>query len=156
MLSQDVRVFNATMSCMHSTVTNLLQDVDDGMMMRTSPCWIRARHILPYATSRFQLSCHVWFGSNKYACTVSVICPSSSIKTRCIKICWKGDNDTIILVLVPAPKGSWIILCDHSKVLCHLFGPNRPCIMSGLKPRLRTPTPCCPSTLGRHFRVKTQ
>jgi hypothetical protein len=61
-LSQDVRVFNATMSCMHSTVTNLLQDVDDGMMMRTSPCWIRARHILPHATSHFNSA--ATFGSD--------------------------------------------------------------------------------------------
>jgi hypothetical protein len=36
-LSQDVRVFDATMSCMHSAVTNLLQDVDDGMESRTTP-----------------------------------------------------------------------------------------------------------------------
>ena len=36
---------------------------------------------------------------------------------------WKGDDDAVDLVLVLAPEGSWIILCDHDKVLRHLFGP---------------------------------
>jgi hypothetical protein len=36
MLSQDVRVFDDTMSCMHPAITNLLQAiVDDGMESRT-------------------------------------------------------------------------------------------------------------------------
>ena len=34
---------------------------------------------------------------------------------------WKGDDDAVILILVLAPEGSWIILCDHEKVLRHLF-----------------------------------
>jgi hypothetical protein len=54
---------------------------------------------------------------------------------------WKGDDDAVVLVLVLAPKGSWIILCDHDKVLRHLFGPIWICIMSALKPMLRTPPP---------------
>jgi hypothetical protein len=73
-LSQDVRVFDATMSCMHSAVTNLLQDVDDGMESRTTPIQegeddediskpsqsrMHIRHVFPCATSHLQLSCHV-------------------------------------------------------------------------------------------------
>ena len=34
---------------------------------------------------------------------------------------WNGDDDAVDLVLVLAPEGSWIILCDHEKVLRHLF-----------------------------------
>ena len=34
---------------------------------------------------------------------------------------WKPDDETILLVLVPAPEDSWIILCIHDKVLSHLF-----------------------------------
>ena len=45
------------------------------------------------------------------------------------------------LDLVPAPEGPWIILCDHDKVLRHLFGPTWPCIVSGLKPKLWAPNP---------------
>jgi hypothetical protein len=43
--------------------------------------------------------------------------------------------------LVPALEGPWIILCDHVKVLRHLFGPTWPCIVSSLKPKLWAPNP---------------
>ena len=33
---------------------------------------------------------------------------------------WKGDDDTIDLVLVLALEHSWIMLCDNEKVLRHL------------------------------------
>jgi hypothetical protein len=49
---------------------------------------------------------------------------------------WKGDDDVVVLDLVLALEGPWIILCDHVKVLCHLFGPTWPRIVSGLKPKL--------------------
>ena len=126
------------------------------LLMRTSPCWIRAHHVLPDATSRLQLSCHVRFRFSRHPCTVSAISPSSGIETRRIRMRWKGDDDTIISVLVPAPEGSWIMLCDHEKVLRHLLGPFGPCIVSGLKPRLRTPPLVAPSTLGRPLGVKIQ
>jgi hypothetical protein len=35
----------------------------------------------------------------------------------------KEGDDVIVFVLVPALEGLWIILCDHDKVLRHLFGP---------------------------------
>jgi hypothetical protein len=91
-------------------------------IMRKSPRWIRARHILPHATSRLQFSCHVRFGFSQHPCTVSVISPSSGIKTRRIRMCWNGDDDTVILVPLPAREGSWIMLCDHDKLLHHVFG----------------------------------
>jgi hypothetical protein len=34
---------------------------------------------------------------------------------------WKEDDERFLLVLVRAPEDLWIILCDHDKVLCHLF-----------------------------------
>ena len=34
---------------------------------------------------------------------------------------WKADDEKLRLVLVLAPEHSWIILCDHGKVLRHLF-----------------------------------
>jgi hypothetical protein len=71
--------------------------------MRTSPRWMRAHHVLPHATSRLQLSCHVWFGFSRHPYTVSVISPSSGIETRRIRMRWKGDDATIIMVFVPAP-----------------------------------------------------
>ena len=37
---------------------------------------------------------------------------------------WKGDDAAVDLVLVLAPERSWIILCDHEKVLPHLFWVN--------------------------------
>jgi hypothetical protein len=56
------------------------------LVMRTSPHWIRACHVLPHATSRLQLSCHVRFGFRQHPCSVSVISPSSGIETRCIRM----------------------------------------------------------------------
>ena len=47
---------------------------------------------------------------------------------------WNRDDETLLLVLVPAPKASWIILYDHGKVLRNLFWAFfRLCIVSGLK-----------------------
>ena len=34
---------------------------------------------------------------------------------------WNRDDEMLLLVLVLAPEASWIILCDHGKVLHHLF-----------------------------------
>jgi hypothetical protein len=48
-----------------------------------------------------------------------------------------------------APEGPWIILCDHGKVLRHLFGLTWACIVSGLKPKLWAPKPWPSPTLGR-------
>jgi hypothetical protein len=39
-------------------------------------------------------------------------------------MCWNGDDDTVILVLILATEVSWIMLCDYDKVLCHLFWAN--------------------------------
>jgi hypothetical protein len=91
------------------------------LVMRTSPCWICTCHVLLHATSRLQLSHHVWFGFNRHPCTVSAISPLSNIETRHIRMCWKGDNNNIILVLVQAPEGSWFMLCDHNNVLHHFL-----------------------------------
>ena len=62
---------------------------------------------------------------------------------------WKGDDNAVVLDLVPAPEGPWIILCDHNKVLRHLFGPTWLCIVSGLKPKLWVPNPWPSPTLGQ-------
>jgi hypothetical protein len=43
---------------------------------------------------------------------------------RRISTCWKEDDDTVDFVLVLAPEVVWIMLCDHDKVLCHLFWAN--------------------------------
>jgi hypothetical protein len=46
--------------------------------------------------------------------------PWYHIKTRCSLMRWKATEESFLLVLVPAPEGSWIILYDHDKVLRHL------------------------------------
>jgi hypothetical protein len=62
---------------------------------------------------------------------------------------WKRDDDAVVLDLVLAPEGSWISLCGHGKVLCHLFRPTWPCIVSGLKSKLWAPNPWPSPSLGR-------
>ena len=118
-------------------------------LMRPSPCWTHRRHGLPQVAIRSQLSCHVALGFSRHVVTVSVITFSYDIETGRSWMRWKGDDDAVVLDLVPAPEGPWIILCDHGKVLRHLFGPTWPCIVSGLKPKLWAPNPWPSPTLGR-------
>jgi hypothetical protein len=55
---------------------------------------------------------------------VSAITPSYDVEMRRISTHWKEDDDTIDLVLVLAPEVAWIMLCNHDKVLRHLFWAN--------------------------------
>jgi hypothetical protein len=125
------------------------------LVMRTSPCWICTCHILLHATSRLQLSYHVWFGFSRHPCTVSAISPLSDIETRHIRMCWKGDNNIIILVLVQASEGSWFMLCDHNNVLHHfLLGQLRFVSSRAFSPSCGRPR--SPPTLGCSLSHKTQ
>ena len=92
-----------------------------GRMMRTSPRWLHARRLLPEVTSRLQLGRHVRLGFSRYVRTVSAISPTYDVETSHSLMRWNGDNDAVDLVLVLAPEGSWIMLCDHENVLHHLF-----------------------------------
>jgi hypothetical protein len=119
------------------------------LLMRTSPRWTHRRYGLLQVAIRPQLSCHVTLGFSRHVVIVSVITLSYDIETGHSWMCWKGDDDAVVLDLVPAPEGTWIILCDHSKVLRHLFGLTWPCIVSGLKPKLWAPNLWSSSILGR-------
>jgi hypothetical protein len=118
-------------------------------VMRTSPRWTHRCYGLSQVAICSQLSYHATLGFSRHVITVLVITLSYDIKTGCSWMRWKGDDDAIVLDLVSALEGPWIILCDHVKVLRHLFGPTWPCIMSGLKPKLWTPNPWPFPTLGR-------
>lgn len=93
-------------------------------LIRTSPHWTHTSRLLHRVTSRRQLAERVRFGFSRQPCTKSAVSPSSDVQTRRYLICWKIKNEVILLVLVLAPEESWIILCDHEKVLPHLFGPS--------------------------------
>jgi len=85
MFCQDVSIFNDTMSCAHSAVTNLLQEIVVGMESRTTliqdgeddeDIIILDAHTPcppPQVTSRLQLGRRVRFGFNRHPCTVSAI-----------------------------------------------------------------------------------
>jgi hypothetical protein len=122
---------------------------EKGRMMRTSPRWTHRRRGLPQVGIHPQLSCHVALGFTRHVVTVSVITFSYDIEKGRSWMRWKGDDNAVVLDLVPAPEGPWIILCDYGKVLRHLFGPTWTCIMSGLKPKLWAPNPWSSSTLSR-------
>jgi hypothetical protein len=98
-------------------------------LMRTLSHWTHRRYGLSQVAIRFQLSCHVTLGFSRHVVTVSVITLSYDIETGRSWMRWKGDDDAIVLDLVLAPEGPWIILCDHGKVLCLLFGPTWLCIV---------------------------
>ena len=50
---------------------------------------------------------------------------------------WKANDEMLCLVLVLAPEDSWIIPCEHGKVLRHLFW-----AFSGFV-SCRALSPCC-------------
>ena len=52
-------------------------------------------------------------------------------------MCWNRDDETLLLVLLLAPETLWNILCDHGKVLRHLFW-----AFSGFV-SCRALSPCC-------------
>jgi hypothetical protein len=116
--------------------------------MRISPKWIRTSHARHQVTSRHQLGLRIWFRFSRPLWMKLVTSPSYDVKTRCSLMCWKANNESFLLVLVLALEDLWIILCDHKKMLRHLFLPSRPCIVLGLKLRWRAP-PWSPPTLGR-------
>jgi hypothetical protein len=120
-----------------------------GRMMRILPRWTHRRYGLLQVAIRPQLRCHVTLGFSRHIITVLVITLSYDIEMGRSWMCWKGDDDAVVLDLVPAPEGLWIILCDHDKVLYHLFGPTWPCIVSDLKPKLWAPNLWLSSTLDR-------
>jgi hypothetical protein len=126
--------------------TTLIQEREDDEDITTLA---HQRYGLPQVAIRPQLSCHVILRFSRHVVTVLVITLSYDIKTGRFWMPWKGDDDAVVLDLVLALEGSWIILCDHVKVLCHLFGPTWPCIVSGLKPKLWAPNPWPFPTIGR-------
>ena len=87
-------------------------------VMRTSPCWTRSCHGLPQVTSRHQLGHRVRLGFSRHPLhgfsDISLIrCPNEVILDA-----WRWDAS---FGSSPALETSWIILCDHGKVLHHLF-----------------------------------
>ena len=117
-------------------------------MMRTLPCCTCTNRPHLQVTSRLQLGFHVHLGISQHPCMISVISPSYGVGMMWSWMCWNRDDETLLFVLVPDPEASWIILCDHGKVLRHLLWTFfRLCIVSGLKPKLWVP-PWSPPTLG--------
>ena len=127
---------------LRETIGALLQiNLAKGYMMRTSPRWTHRRHGLPQVAIRSQLSYHVALRFSRHVVTVSVITFSYDIEMGRSWMRWKGDVDAVVLDLVLAPEGPWIILCDHGKVLRHLFGPTWPLSCRALSPSCGRPTP---------------
>jgi hypothetical protein len=66
-----------------------------------------------------------------------------------ISTCWKEEDDTVDLVLVLALEVACIILCDHDKVLCHLFWANLAVYRVGPMAQVVGAPSWSPTTLGR-------
>jgi hypothetical protein len=73
-------------------------------MMRTSPRWTHRRYGLFQVAIRPQLSCHVTLGFSRHVVIVLVITLSYDIKMGRSWMRWKGDDDAVVLDLVPAPE----------------------------------------------------
>ena len=117
--------------------------------MRTSPCCTHIRHDLSHVGLRLRLSCHVHLGFSLHLRTVSAITPSYDVETRRISTRWKEDDDTVDLFLVLAPEVAWIMLCDHDKVLRHLFWANLAVYRVGPLAQVVGALSWSPTTLGR-------
>ncbi|KAF8701496.1 hypothetical protein HU200_033519 [Digitaria exilis] len=119
--------------------------------MRTSPRWTHMSQPRLRVQLRRQLG-QLRFGFSQEPCTKSAISPTSGIQMSRSWMRWKAHDDTLLLILVLAPKDSWIMLCDHDKVLSHLFWANSglvPC--QAFSPRS---APMSPPTLGRPLGYK--
>jgi hypothetical protein len=93
-----------------------------GLMMRTSPRWIRTSHGLLQVTSHHQLGLHVWFGFSRPPWMESATTPSYDIETRRSLMLCKANDESFLLVLILDLEHSWIIVsCQCLKVLRHLF-----------------------------------
>jgi hypothetical protein len=80
---------------------------------------------------------------------VSVITPSYDVETRRISTCWKEDDDAVDLVLVLAQEVAWTMLCDHDKVLRHLFWANLAVYRVGPLAQVVGAPSWSPTTLGQ-------
>jgi hypothetical protein len=80
---------------------------------------------------------------------VSVITPSYDVEMRRISTCWKEDDDAVDLVLVLAQEVAWTMLCDHDKVLRHLFWANLAVYRVGPLAQVVGAPSWSPTTLGR-------
>jgi hypothetical protein len=80
---------------------------------------------------------------------VSAITPSYDVETRRISTRWKEDDDAVDFVLVLSPKFACIILCDHDKVMCHLFWANFAVYRVGPLAQVVGAPSWSPTTLGR-------
>jgi hypothetical protein len=74
-------------------------------MMMTSPRWTHRRYGLSQVAIHPQLSYHVTLGFSRHVITVSFITLSYDIETGRSWMRWKGDDDTIVFDLIPAPEG---------------------------------------------------
>jgi len=106
-------------------------------VMRISPRWIRWHHYLFQIAIHLQLSYHVTLGFSKHVVSVLIITFSYDIETGWSWTRWKGDNDAVVLDLVPSPDLSWINRYVHDKVLRYLFWANL------VMYRIRALSPCC-------------
>jgi hypothetical protein len=91
-------------------------------------CWRGRRHaghvhvmVFTKLQVSHQLGHHVRLGFSRHSCTVLVISPLYGVQMKWSWMRWNRDDETLLLVLVPAPETSWNILCDHEKMFCHLF-----------------------------------
>jgi hypothetical protein len=114
---------------------------EKGRTMRTSPRWTHRHHGLLQVAICSQLSYHVTLGFSRHVITVSVITFSYDIETGHSWIRWKGDDDAVVLDLVSALEGLWIILCDHGKVLVTYLGQLGHVSCRALSPSCGRPTP---------------
>jgi hypothetical protein len=107
--------------------------------MRISPCWIHPRFSLLRVTSRLQLGLHVRFGLSWPPWMETLISPSYDVETRRSLMRWKKTTKDFFWFLFKLQKIRRSFCVTTIRCCVTYFGPGQPYIVSGLKPRLRTP-----------------
>ena len=112
-----------------------------GRMMRTSSCWIRMFHGLLQVATHPQLGCHVQLVFSRHPSQFRQYLPHTTLKRGVLGSVRKGTT-TCRFGFGPRSRTSWIMLCDHKKVLHHLFWANIGFVSSwALSPSCGCPTP---------------
>ena len=138
----------------YPVVTNLLQEIDDGMESRTTPIQkgeddediTMLDTFMPWSSPSYKSSPTQLLCSSRIQPTslhgfgdISLI----GVQMRWSWMRWIDEDEMLLLVLVLALEASWIILCDHGNVPRHLFW-----AFSGFL-SCRALSPCCGRPPGR-------
>jgi hypothetical protein len=105
-------------------------EIWSSMSYKSSPTWSSRRFGLSWPPKR------------------TLISPSYNVEMRHSLMHWKEDNESFLWFWSELQKVHGSFYVTTIRCCVTYFGPSRSCIVSGLKPKLRTPPPNRPQPVG--------